>query len=164
MAQVFLDVGVPEGSADKIRRFGGTVHRVSGGYEASLEACKAAAAANGWTVVQDVSAEGYTAIPHDIFAGYSVLAAEMLEQLGGEPPPTHVLVNAGVGGLASAVCAAFWARLGPARPTFVSVEPTAARCLLHSASAGSMLPLPASEESTVMVGLDCKVTLWNFHA
>lgn len=156
---VFLDAAVPEGSADKIRRFGGTVHRVSGGYEASVDACKAAAAANGWAIVQDGSEEGYTAIPHDIFAGYSVLATEMLQQLegNGEPLPTHVLVNAGVGGLASSMCASFWSRFGEARPIFISVEPSAAACCFHSAASGRMLQAPVMDETTIMVGLDCKV-------
>ena len=64
-----------------------------------------------------------------------VLAAEIVDQVAasGEDPPTHVLVNAGVGGLASAVCASFWAKYGEARPLFICVEPLAAGCLLHSA-------------------------------
>ena len=109
---VFLDEAVPDGSAKRITRFGGIVHRSSGGYEASVKACQAAAATHGWNIIQDVDSEGYKDIPRDIFAGYSVLAAEVADQLhaSGSPPPTHVLVNSGVGGLACAVCASFWSR------------------------------------------------------
>eukprot|EP00966_Prymnesium_polylepis_P118583 2741697-Prymnesium_polylepis.1 len=66
---VFLHGGVPERQAEKMRSFGATVHRVSGNYEASVEACKSESAAAGWQVVQDVSWEGYTEIPEAIFAG-----------------------------------------------------------------------------------------------
>ena len=156
---VFLDDAVPECSAERIRAFGGIVHRSSGGYEASVEACRIASATQGWTIVQDVDAAGYTQIPLDIFAGYSVLASEIAEQLEacGARPPTHVLVNAGVGGLASSVCASFWARWKHERPLFFCVEPSAASCLLHSAREGRLSAVPRSERRTRMVGLDCKV-------
>ena len=50
--------------------------------------------------------------------------------------PTHVFVQAGVGGLAAAVCAQMWQRLGAARPRFVIVEPARAACLMATARAG----------------------------
>ena len=68
-----------------------------------MQAARDAAAREGWSLVQDVDGEGYEQVPRDIYAGYTVLAREMTEAM--EAPPTHVIVNAGVGGLASAVCA-----------------------------------------------------------
>ena len=155
---VFLSQSVAESQAMRIRGHGGTVHRVDGGYEASLAAARRAADEHGWLLVQDVDWAGYEAVPRDIFAGYTVLAGEICEQL--DAPLTHVIVNAGVGGLASAVCAHFWARYGAARPRFVSAEPRAADCLLHSARLGRCAELPAARvaaESTRQTGLDCKV-------
>lgn len=159
---VYLGASVDEAQAARIRRLGATVHRVDGNYEASLEAARRAADDNGWAIVQDVSWGGYETVPRRIFGGYTVLAGEIVDQLAadGAPPPTHVLINAGVGGLASAVCAHLWARYGRDRPRFVTVEPQAADCLLHSARVGEMASLPAeriASESTRQTGLDCKV-------
>jgi len=156
---VFLHGGVPERQAEKMRNFGATVHRVSGNYEASVEECKRRSAEEQWQVVQDVSWEGYTQIPKDIFSGYTVLAGEVVEQLQEmrAQSPTHVFVNAGVGGLASAVCAHLWARYGADRPRLVCVEPAAADCLMYSARQGRMAEIPPPEYETVQVGLDCKV-------
>lgn len=157
---VYLSEGVSDFQAERIRSLGGTVHRVVGTYEDSLSAARQAADAAGWQIVQDVSWEGNTRVPALIYAGYTVLAAEIVEQLAAAdaPPPTHVLVNAGVGGLAVGVCAHLWARYGAARPTFITVEAQAADCLLHSARLGSWAALPPERiaaESTIMTGLDC---------
>ena len=159
---VFLSTSVDEMQADRVRAYGGTVHRVDGTYEDSLAAAQRASEVNGWSIVQDVDWVGYERVPRDIFSGYTVLAGEIVDQLESDtaPPPTHVLVNAGVGGLASAVCTHLWARYGSERPRFITVEPSAADCLLHSARTGRMDQLPAeriASESTRQTGLDCKV-------
>ena len=133
---------------------------MDGNYEASLEAASVAAKENGWALVQDVDWEGYQDVPKDIYSGYMVLAGEMLEeppvdrfgrrQSGSEQPAlTHVLVNAGVGGLASAVCAHLWAACGPKRPRFIVVEPSASDCLLHSCRSGRASALPEERMSAV---------------
>ena len=56
-------------------------------------------------MVSDVAQDGYTDIPERIMRGYSVLAAEAMEQL--PAPPTHLFLQAGVGGLAAPVAAYF---------------------------------------------------------
>ena len=150
---VFLGEHVADTQATRIRAHGAVVHRVDGGYEASLQAARDAAAREGWSLVQDVDSEGYEQVPRDIYAGYTVLAREMTEAM--EAPPTHVIVNAGVGGLASAVCAHLWARYAERRPRFVVAEPSAAACLLASARAGECVAVSA-EPTTVQTGLDCR--------
>lgn len=160
---VFLASSVSEVQAERIRSYGGVVHRVdSPQYEDALAAAQRASSANGWQLVQDVSWEGYTRIPSLIYGGYTVLAAEMVAQLAHAhaQPPTHVLVNTGVGGLACAVTAHLWAVYGEARPTMIAVEPSAADCNLHSASVGHLAALPAeriARESTIQTGLDVAV-------
>ena len=150
---VFLGAHVAERQAERIRAHGAVVHRVEGGYETSLAAARDAADREGWSLVQDVDSEGYEQVPRDIYAGYTVLAREMTEAM--EAPPTHVIVNAGVGGLASAVCAHLWARYAERRPRFVVAEPSAAACLLASARAGECVAV-SSEPTTVQTGLDCR--------
>ena len=84
-------------------------------------------------------------------AGYTVMAAEALEQWRG-PPPTHVFLQAGVGGLAAAVCGYLWQTLGTERPHFVVVEPDKAACLFASAAEGKAATIGGNLD-TVMAGL-----------
>ena len=157
--RIYISTGVKESMAERMRSLGATVHRVDGDYEDSVAACREESAANGWHLVQDVSWEGYEEIPQRIYEGYTVLSAEVVEQLAdaGAETPTHVFVNTGVGGLACGVCAHFWSSYGAARPRFVVVEPKAAACCMHSAKVGQWESLPPSPELTVQTGLDCRV-------
>lgn len=72
----------------------------------------------------------------DVMHGYTVITREVLDQLSAGELPTHVFVQAGVGGLAAAVIAPLWWRFGPDRPVTVVVEPTRAACLMAAAEAG----------------------------
>jgi diaminopropionate ammonia-lyase len=65
-----------------------------------------------------------------------------------------VFVQGGVGGLAAAVCAALWERLGPRRPRFIVVEPERADCLFQSALHGRPTAVTGALD-TVMAGLAC---------
>ena len=66
--------------------------------------------------------------------GYTVLAHEAIVAQW-RPGPTHVFVQAGVGGLAAAVIGYLWAVL-PERPTFIVVEPESADCWFQSNRGG----------------------------
>lgn len=142
-------------SAEKeaaIRARGADVVRVDGDYDSAVAECRRRAAAEGWTIISDTSWEGYEEIPRSVMRGYCVLAHETIVQA--ERAPTHVFVQAGVGGLAAAVIGYLWALL-PQRPTFVVVEPQSADCWFQSNRAGR--PVPASGTAdTVMGGLACR--------
>src|SRR3546814_19058668 len=86
-------------------------------------------------------------------AGYALMASELLEDCGGAPP-THVFLQAGVGGLAAAICGQFWMALGARRPRVVAVASDRAACLLASARAGAPRHVAVRAE-TVMAGLSC---------
>jgi len=151
-AVIYIHATVSEGRAEAIRAYGAEVRRIQGNYDDSVRLCASDAAANGWQVVSDTSYDGYMAIPRDVMHGYMALAEEMATQLPTGAVPTHVLVQAGVGGLAAAVCAAFWLRWGPKRPRLVVVEPVTADCCYRSAVAGKPTTTPGDLE-TVMAGL-----------
>ena len=142
-------------SAEKeaaIRTRGAEVVRVDGDYDTAVAECRQQAEANGWTIISDTSWPGYEQTPRDVMRGYTVLAEEALQQW--PSGPTHVFVQAGVGGLAAAVIGHLWARCSP-RPTFIVVEPESADCWLQSHRAGK--PAPASGDAdTVMGGLACR--------
>ena len=112
------------------------------------------AAAEGWTVVSDTSYPGYRDIPLDVMHGYGVMAGEIERQMRGTPAPTHVIVQAGVGAMAAAICASFWMHWGQDRPRFVVVEPMLADCIYRSVEQGRRVTVHGSLE-TVMAGLAC---------
>lgn len=151
-AVIYIHATVSEGRADAIRAYGAEVRRIQGNYDDSVRHCAADAAAQGWQVVSDTSYDGYMSIPRDVMHGYMAMAEEAASQLPAGAVPSHVLVQAGVGGLAAAVCAAFWLRWGPKRPRLVVVEPVTADCCYRSAVAGKPTTTPGDLE-TVMAGL-----------
>lgn len=154
--RIYIHADVSPGRQAAMEALGAEVVRIDGDYDASVRLCAQEAAAHDWQVVSDTSYPGYMDVPRFVMAGYSVLATEVLDQLDGTPP-THVFVQAGVGGLAAAVCARMWQRLGAARPRFVIVEPARAACLLASARADQASAVEIAEE-TVMAGLSCGET------
>jgi diaminopropionate ammonia-lyase len=83
--------------------------------------------------------------------GYLQLAAEAVAQM--PAPPTHVLLQAGVGGLAAAVAAQIRASYGDA-PAIVVVEPAAAPALQASIRDGRLVTAPGPVSA--MGRLDCK--------
>ncbi len=156
-AVIFVAEGVSEGRAAAIAAYGATVERVPGSYDDAVRHAASTAAARGWTVVSDTSYEGYTDIPRDVMYGYGLMADEAMAQLAtGQAGvlPTHVLVHAGVGAWAAAMCARFWQEWGAARPRFVVVEPDRADALYKSAVAGHPVVVPGPHD-TVMGGLAC---------
>lgn len=151
---IFVHEHVSTGRREAIARYGAEVREVKGNYDDAVRAAAATAAAEGWTVVSDTSYPGYRDIPLDVMHGYGVMADEVVQQLADQPPPTHVLVQAGVGALAAAVCALFWIRWGAQRPRFIVVEPSQADCVLRSLRAGHPVVVGGALD-TVMAGLAC---------
>lgn len=150
---IYVHATVSQGRADAIAAFGADVVRVAGNYDESVRHAARQAAQHGWTVVSDTTYEGYRDIPIDVMHGYGVMSREMIEQLD-DVPPTHVIVQAGVGAFAASVCAVFWQHWGQQRPRFLVVEPENAACLFESAKAGHPVAVEG-ELDTVMAGLAC---------
>jgi diaminopropionate ammonia-lyase len=158
---IFLHGGVSPGRAQAISELGAQVVRTPGVYDDSVRLASETCDREGWILVSDTAGDGGAAgrsTPLAVMQGYAVLAAEVLEQLDaqGEAPPTHVILQGGVGGLAAAMVAHFWEALGPSgRPTFIVVEPERADCLLQSAIAGDPRLASSADLDTVMAGLAC---------
>ncbi|MEO8133534.1 MAG: diaminopropionate ammonia-lyase [Betaproteobacteria bacterium] len=150
---IFVHEKVSEGRCEAIARYGAEVIRVQGNYDDSVRHAAAVALQNGWTVISDTSYDGYRDIPIDVMHGYGVMAREVIAQMT-EGPPTHVFVQAGVGGLAAALCAAFWIAWGKARPQLLLVEPLQADCYFQSGAAGHPVTVTGALD-TVMAGLAC---------
>jgi diaminopropionate ammonia-lyase len=149
---IFVHAGVSPARVAAIESFGAQVIRVAGSYDDSVREAARVAARQGWTVVSDTAWPGYERIPGLVMQGYGALVAEALRQL--PAPPTHVFVQAGVGGIAAAVAARMALTFGRDRPVFTVVEPARAACLLASARALRPVVIPQGEP-TVMAMLEC---------
>lgn len=149
---IYISSGVGEGRARAIARYGAKVVRVAGDYDESVRVAAADAAANAWTVVSDTSYPGYMEIPRRVMLGYTVAMDEVAQQL--DQPPTHMIVPAGVGGLAAAAAAASLFNWGNSRPRLIIVEPEVSDCLFQSAVAGRVARAQGPLGSQLL-GLDC---------
>lgn len=149
---IYVHQTVSQGRADAIAAFGAEVIRVSGNYDDSVRHAEQQAQIHDWTVVSDTTYEGYRDIPIDVMHGYGVMAREVVAQMPN--PPTHVIVQAGVGAFAAAVCASFWLAWGTQRPRFILVEPQNAACFFESGLMGHPVAIDG-ELDTVMAGLAC---------
>ena len=150
-ARIYLSATVPEAFAERLRARGATVVRAGDDYENSMAVAEQDAEEQGWVLLSDSSWPGYLDVPAQVMEGYLVMAAEMIDAV--DPAATHVLVQAGVGGMAAAVTALARARWGEG-PTVVVVEPSCAPALQASVRAGR--PVTAPGLATSMGRLDCK--------
>ena len=149
-ASIFLPKFTSAEKEAAIRARGAEVIRIDGDYDTAVAECKRRSQENGWTIISDTSWEGYDSVPRSVMRGYCVLVHEAIVQW--PQGPTHVFVQAGVGGLAAAVIGYLWAAL-PHRPTFVVVEPESADCWFQSNLAGK--PALASGNADTVDGRAC---------
>lgn len=149
---VFVHSGVSAERAAAIARFGAEIRRVDGTYDDSVAEAARVAEREGWITVSDTAWPGYERIPGLVMQGYTAIVREALRQ--NPEPPTHVFIQAGVGGIAAALAGHLSLVLGDNRPTFVVVEPARAACVFGSAKAGKLTKVDVGEP-TVMAMLDC---------
>jgi len=135
-AVIVLSENVPEGFAQRLQRIGARVVREGFDYEESMSASKEMAEEQGWSLLSDSSWPGYTEVPRKVMEGYLVIGAEAAEQVEAIAfPPTHIFMQAGIGGLAASI-AAFARHQWGDDPVIVVVEPDRAPCLTESIRAG----------------------------
>lgn len=151
-AVIFVHGGVSEERVAAIARFGAEMVRVAGTYDDSVVEAARVAAEQGWTVVSDTSWDGYERIPGLVMQGYTAIASEAFAQL--PEHPTHVFVQAGVGGIAAALAAQMQTHFGADRPFFTVVEPELAACVFAAAQQGRPVKI-AHGAPTVMAMLEC---------
>jgi len=150
-AVVYLSDTVPENFANRLRGKSAKVVRYGENYEVSMAAAKLAAETNGWALLSDSSWAGYGEPARDVMEGYLIMGAEVAEQI--ERAPTHIFLQAGVGGLAAACCASareYWGAV----PQIIVVEPEYAPALINSIEADT--PVVANGPISNMGRLDCK--------
>lgn len=151
-AVIFVHGGVSDERVAAIARFGAEMVRVAGTYDDSVVEAARVATERGWTIVSDTSWDGYERIPGLVMQGYTAIAREALAEMPARP--THVFVQAGVGGIAAALAAQMLSAFGGDRPFFAVVEPSRAACIFEAARQGRPVKI-AHGEPTVMAMLEC---------
>ena len=150
-AVIFLSEAVPETFAARLRAFGADVRRAGNTYEESMVAAEDEAQRNGWILLSDSSWPDYIDRPRILMEGYLILMQEVASQMA--ETPTHIFLQAGVGGLAAA-CAGYARKVWGPQTLIVVVEPEAAPALFASVKAGS--PQVTVGPISSMGRLDCK--------
>lgn len=148
---VYIHAEVSQGRADAMAAYGAKIIRVDGDYDLSVRQCAEDSAKHGYEIISDTTWEGYMDVPRYVMAGYTMMVQEIKAQA---EPPTHVILQAGVGGLAAAVTAALWQDLGAHMPKIIIVEAGFAPCLIASARSGKAETIHITHE-TIMAGLSC---------
>lgn len=134
-ARIYLPAGVSVQRVKRITGQGAQVETVRGTYDDAVNEAAAAAARGEGILVPDTSADPADVAVQDVMAGYSQLTTEVALQMPAGAMPTHIFVQAGVGGLAAAMAAGLKARLREPAQLLV-VEPQAAACVAAGLRAG----------------------------
>ena len=150
--KIFISEFVSDARGQAMSDLGADVVKVKGNYERSLIECIQQSTDNNWQIVQDVAWEGYLMVPKFTMAGYTVMMREIADQITNDQI-THIILQAGVGGMAGAMVAGI-ARYLNYIPTTIVVEPDSAACVLESIRTGKIEKIDIKRES-LMGGMSC---------
>ena len=150
--KIFISEYVTDARGKVMSDLGADVIKVKGNYESSLIECIKQSTKNNWQIIQDVAWKEYITVPKYTMAGYAVMMKEIVDQLD-HNKITHIILQAGVGGMAGAMIAGV-ARYLKNIPITVVVEPDSAACVLESIRTGKIEKIDIIRES-LMGGMSC---------
>jgi len=150
--KIFISEFVSDARGQAMADLGADVIKVEGNYEKSLIECIKQSTENSWQIVQDVAWKDYMLVPKYTMAGYTVMMKEIVDQIKGEKI-THIILQAGVGGMAGAMVAGIARYLNNVPVTLV-VEPDSAACVMESIKTGKIEKIDIKRES-LMGGMSC---------
>ena len=150
--KIFISEFVSDARGKAMEALGADVIKVKGNYENSLIECIKQSTENNWQIVQDVAWKDYMLVPKYTMSGYSVMMKEIAEQINNEKI-SHIILQAGVGGMAGAMVAGI-ARYLDNIPTIIVVEPDSAACVMESIKTGKIEKIDIKRES-LMGGMSC---------
>ena len=150
--KIFISEYVTDARGKVMSDLGADVIKVKGNYESSLIECIKQSTKNNWQIIQDVAWKEYITVPKYTMAGYAVMMKEIVDQLDNNKI-SHIILQAGVGGMAGAMIAGV-ARYLKNIPITVVVEPDSAACVLESIRTGKIEKIDIIRES-LMGGMSC---------
>ena len=151
--KIFISEFVSEARGQAMADLGADVIKVKGNYEKSLIECIKQSTENNWQIVQDVAWKDYMQVPTYTMAGYTVMMKEIIDQINNEKI-SHIILQAGVGGMAGAMVAGI-ARYLDYVPVTMVVEPDSAACVLESIKNRKNRKKLISKERVLMGGMSC---------
>ena len=152
---IFVHARVGPERIARIEAEGADVRVVDGLFDDAVAAAREAGAKDGWAVIGDTALDPDDPHSGQVVQGYAALAHELHGQLGrAGAQPSHVFIQAGVGGLAAAIFAGLALQRGSDRPCSICVEPETAPALFASFEAGEARRAPDAG-ATSMEMLDC---------
>ena len=150
--KIFISEYVSHARGQAMSDLGADVIKIKGNYEKSLIECIKQSTKNSWQIVQDVAWKDYMIVPKYTMAGYTVMMGEIVEQINNNLI-THIILQAGVGGMAAAMVAGI-ARYLKNVPEIIVVEPDSAACVMESIKTGKIEKIDIERES-LMGGMSC---------
>tara|TARA_B110000444_G_scaffold178171_1_gene166845 strand:- start:129 stop:1256 length:1128 start_codon:yes stop_codon:yes gene_type:complete len=150
--KIFISEFVSRARGQAMADLGAEVVCVKGNYEKSLIECIKQSTENNWQIVQDVAWKDYMIVPKYTMAGYSVMMKEVVDQIKNDQI-SHIILQAGVGGMAGAMIAGI-ARYLKNVPETIIVEPDSAACVMESIKKGKIEKIDIKRES-LMGGMSC---------
>ena len=150
--KIFISEFVSDARGQAMADLGADVVKVDGNYEKSLIECIKQSTDNNWQIVQDVAWQDYMIVPKYTMAGYTVMMKEIVDQIN-QNRISHIILQAGVGGMAAAMIAGI-ARYLENIPITIVVEPDSAACVLESIRTGKIQKIDIKRES-LMGGMSC---------
>ena len=150
--KIFISEYVSDARGQAMAELGADVIKVKGNYENSLIECIKQSTENNWQIVQDVAWKNYTIVPKYTMAGYTVMMKEIIDQIN-KNKISHIILQAGVGGMAGAMIAGI-ARYLENVPITLIVEPDSAACVMESIKSGKIEKIDIKKES-LMGGMSC---------
>ena len=150
--KIFISEFVSDARGKAMADLGADVVKVKGNYEKSLIECIKQSTENNWQIVQDVAWKDYMIVPKYTMAGYTVMMKEIVDQID-QNQISHIILQAGVGGMAGAMIAGV-ARYLQNVPEIIVVEPDSAACVMESIKTGKIEKIDIQRES-LMGGMSC---------
>ncbi len=150
--KIFISEFVSDARGEAMSNLGADVIKVKGNYEKSLIECIKQSTNYNWQIVQDVAWKDYMTVPKYTMAGYTVMMKEIVDQIKNDQI-THIILQAGVGGMAAAMVTGV-ARYLKNIPEIIVVEPDSAACVMESIKTGKIEKIDIKRES-LMGGMSC---------
>jgi len=136
-ASIYLPAQVSNVRIERIEAQGARVVMIDGNYDDAVEAAEKSAARGDGLLVPDTTSDPDNVVVGDVMDGYSLIASELIRQFRGDASqqPTHVFVQAGVGGLAAGLIKGLaGSMLAPCK--WLIVEPASAACVARALAVG----------------------------
>ena len=141
---IFVSETVDAARRRRLTDAGAEVRIEGADFDQSVRAAQRTASEDGFQLVADTSYVVEDRNSGRVLQGYGVIALEIIDELNrtGMAPPTHLFVQAGVGGLAASLAGIFSDQYGADRPDIIVVEPDKAGALYASIERGDPIRVP----------------------